>query len=97
MLLSDARPLLSRPNHLKVQLDHSISGHQHRREHYTNRARRKKRPRFNQHLQYSLKPEISAWEKILWRSGRPEYTLESTFVPSQRLVVPPQMITALSR
>ena len=46
-LLSDVRPLLSRPNHLKFQPNHSILGRQHRREYYTNRARRTKRARFN--------------------------------------------------
>ena len=57
-LLSDVRPLLSRPNHLKLQPDHSALGRQHRREECTNHARRTKRPRFNQHLQYCLKPEF---------------------------------------
>ena len=49
--LSDVRPLLSRPNHLKLQPDHSVLGRQHIRDYYTNHARRTKRPRFNQHLQ----------------------------------------------
>ena len=43
-LLSDVRPLLSRPNHFKLQLDHSALGRQHRREYYTNHARRTKNP-----------------------------------------------------
>ena len=92
-LLSDVRPLLSRPNHLKPQLDHAILGRQHRREHYTNHTRRTKQPRFNQHLQYSLKPKFPTWEKIFWDSRRQEYTFPSTSLPSQRLVVPPQAIT----
>ena len=95
--LSDVRPLLSRPNHLKLQLDHSALGRQHRREYYTNHARRTKRPRFNQHLQYCLKPEFCKWEIIFWDSKRQEYTIQSTSLPSQRLVVPPQAITALPR
>ena len=67
-LLSDVRPPRSRPNRLKYQLDHSILQRQHRREYYNNRARRTKRSRFNQHLQYSLKPEFSAW--VFWDSRR---------------------------
>ena len=38
--------------------DHSILGRQHRREYYTNHAGRTNWPRFNQHLQYCLKPEF---------------------------------------
>ena len=96
-LLSDVRPLLSRPNHLKLQPDHSALGRQHRREYYTNHTRRTKRPRFNQNLQYSLKHEFSTWEIIFWDSRRQEYTIQSTSLPSQRLVVPPQAITAFPR
>ena len=95
--LSDVRPLLSRPNHLKLQPDHSALRRQHRREYYTNHTRRTKRPRFNQHLQYSLKQEVSTWEIISWNSRRQEYTIQSTSLPSQRLVVPPQAITAFPR
>ena len=96
-LLSEIQPLLSRPSNLKIQPDHSTLGRQHRREYYTNRTRRTKRPRLNQHLQYSLKQEFSTWEIIFWDSPRQEYTIESTSLPSQRLVVPPQAITAFSR
>ena len=94
---SDVQPLLSRPNHLKLQPDHSALGRQHRRENYTNHALRTKRPRFNQHLQYRLKPEICKWEIIFWDSKRQEYTVQSTSLPSQQLVVPPEAITALPR
>ena len=66
-LLSDVRPLPSRPNHLKLQPDHSILERQHHRENYTNHARGTERPRFNQHLQYCLKPEFSTWEIIFLR------------------------------
>ena len=96
-LLSDVRPLLSRPNPFKFRLHHSILGRQHRREYYTNRARRTKRPRFNQHLQYSLKPEFSTREIVVWDSRLQEYTIQSTSLHSQRLVVLPQAITAHSR
>ena len=96
-LLSDVRPLLSRPNHLKLQPDNSALGRQHRREYYTNHTRRTKRPRFDQNLQYSLKHEFSTWEKIFWDSRRQEYTIQSTSLPSRRLVVPPQAITAFPR
>ena len=96
-LLSDVRPLLSRPNHQKNDQDHSALEREHRREIYTDRARRTKRRRFNQHLQYSLKPEFSTWRIVFWDNRRQEYTIQGTSLPSQRLVVPPQEITALSR
>ena len=96
-LLSDLRPLLSRPNHLKLQPDHSALGRQHRREYYRNHTRRTKRPRFNQNLIYSLKHEFSTWEINFWDSRRQEYTIQSTSLPSQRLVIPPQAITAFPR
>ena len=96
-LLSDVRPLLSRPNHLKFQSDHSTLGRKHRREYYTNHTRRTKQPSFNQHLQYSLIPEFSTWEIIFWDSRRQEYTIQSTSLPSQRLVISPKAITAFSR
>ena len=94
--LSDVRPLLSRPNQLKLQPDHATLGGQHRREYYTNHARRTKRPRFNQQLQYCLKPEFHTWEIIFWDGKRQEYTIQNTSLPSQRLVVPPQAITAIT-
>ena len=93
--LSDVRPLLSRPNQLKLRPDPAVLGRQHRREYYTNHARRTRRPRFNQQLQYCLKPEFCKWEIIFWDGKRQEYTIQNTYFPSQRLVVPPQAITAL--
>ena len=36
-------------------------------------------------------------KKVFWDSKRQEYTIQSTSLPSQRLVVPPQAITALPR
>ena len=93
--LSHVRPLLSWPNQLKLRPDPAVLGRQHRREYYTNHARRTKRPRFNQHLQYCLKPEFCKREKVLWDGKRQEYTSQSTSLPSQRLVVAPQAITAL--
>ena len=95
--LSDVRPLLSRPNQLKLQPTQSALGHQHRRKDYTNHAGRTKRPRFNQQLQYCFKPEFCKWEIKFWDGKRQEYTIQSTSLPSQRLVVPPQAITALPR
>ena len=95
--LSDVRPLLSRPNHLKLQPDQSALGRQHGRENYTNHAGRTKRPLFNQNLKYCLKPEFCKWEIIFWDGKRQEYTIQSTSLPSLRLVVPPQAITALPR
>ena len=93
--LSDVRPLLSRPNQLKLRPDPAALGRQHRRGYYTNHARRTKRPRFNHHLQYCLKPEFHTWEIIFWDGKRQEYTIQNTSPPSQRLVVPPQAITLL--
>ena len=94
-ILSDVRPLLSRPNQLKLRPDPAVLGRQHRREYYTNHARRTRRPRFNQQLRYCLKPEFCKWEIIFWDGKRQEYTIRNTSFPSQRLVVPPQAITAL--
>ena len=93
--LSDVRPLLSRPNQLKLRPDPAVLGRQHRRENYTNHARRTRRPRFIQQLQYCLKPEFCKWEIIFWDGKRQEYTIQNTYIPSQRLVVRPQAITAL--
>ena len=73
--LSDVRPLLSKPNHPKLQPDQSALGRQHRREYYTNHARRTKRPRCIQQLQYCLKPEFCKWEIIFWDGKRQEYTI----------------------
>ena len=95
--LSDVRLLLSRPNQLKLQPNQSALGRQHRREYYTNHASKTKPPRFNQQLQYCLKREFCKREIIFWDGKRQEYTIQSTSLPSQRLVVPPQAITALSR
>ena len=92
---SDVRTLLSRPNQIKLRPDSAVLGRQHRREYYTNHARRTRRPRFNQQLQYCLKPEFCKWEIIFWDGKRQEYTIQNTFLPSQRLIVPPQAITAL--
>ena len=93
--LSDVRPLLSRPNQPKLRPDPAVLGRQHCCEYYTNHARRTRRPRFNQQLQYCLQPEFCKWEIIFWDGKRQEYTIQNTSLPSQRLVVPPQAITAL--
>ena len=66
-------------------------------EYYTNRAGRVRRPQFNHHLRNSLESELSTWKIILFDSRRQEYTIQNTSLPSQRLVVPPQAIPALSR
>ena len=92
---SDVRPLLSRLNQLKLRPDPAVLGSQHRREYYTSHARRTRRPGFNQQLQYCLKPEFCKWEVILWDGKRQEYTIQNTYLPSQRLVVPPEAIIAL--
>ena len=81
---------------IKFQPDHPTLGGQHCREYYTNRARRTKRPQFNHHLQYNLILEFFKWEIVSWDSRHQDYTIQNTSVPSQRLVVSPQAITALS-
>ena len=48
------------------------------------------------HASISLKPEFSTWEIIFWDGRCQEYTIQRTSLPSQRLVVPPQAITAFS-
>ena len=96
-LLSDVRPLLSRLSHLRLQIHHFILGRQHRCEYYTNRARKIKRHRFNHHSHYSPKPKTSTWVKVLWFSGRQEFTLHNKSLPSQRLVVSTQALTSLPR
>ena len=68
--LSGVRPLLSRPNQVKLRPDPAVLGRQHRREYYTNHARRTRRLRFNQQLQYCLKPEFCKWEIIFWDGRR---------------------------
>ena len=96
-LLFDFLHLLWRPNHLKFQPNHSIFGRQHRREYYTNREGRTKGPSFSHHLHYNLKPVFFTWQIVFRDSRQQEYKSQNTFLPSQRLVVPPQAITALSR
>ena len=67
---------------------------QHKREHFAQLARAVKKPRFNPHLCYSLKPEYSSWKLIFWDSQQQEFTIQNTLLPTQRLVVPLCAITA---
>ena len=67
---------------------------QHRREYFASRARIVKKPRFNRHLPYKLKPEFSSWEIIYWDGTRQEFTIKNNSFPSQRIVVPLRAITA---
>ena len=67
---------------------------QHRREYFAQLARAVKKPRFNPHLCYSLKPENSSWKLIFWDSQQQEFTIQNTLLPTQRLVVPLCAITA---
>ena len=67
---------------------------QHRREHFASRARIVKKPRFNHHLLYKLKPEFSSWEIIYWDSAGQEFTIKNNSFPSQRIVVTLGAITA---
>ena len=67
---------------------------QHKREYFAQLARAVKKPRFNPHLCYSLKPEYSSWKLIFWDSQQQEFTIQNTVLPTQRLVVPRCAITA---
>ena len=67
---------------------------QHRREYFASRAGIIKKPRFNRHLHYKLKPEFSSWEIIYWDGTRQEYIIKNNSLPSQRIVVPLRTITA---
>ena len=89
-------PSVSRPKHPNPK-NHAKSKalyKQHRREHFAPRARIVKKPRFNRHLPYKLKPEFSSWEIIYWDSARQEFTIKNNSLPSQRIVVPLRAITA---
>ena len=90
------RPLASHPRHSNSQQSSkSVALYkQHRREHYASRARIVKKPRFNRHLPYKLKPEFSSWEIIYWDGTRQEFTIKNNSFPSQRIVVPLRAITA---
>ena len=92
----NTRPSVSRPIHSNPQ-NHAKSValyKQHRREHFASRARIVKKPRFNRHLPYTLKPEFSSWEIIYWDSARQEFTIKNNSLPSQRIVVPLRAISA---
>ena len=67
---------------------------QHRREHFASWARIVKKPQFNRHLPYKLKPEFSSWEIIYWDGTRQEFTIKNNSFPSQRIVVRLRAITA---
>ena len=67
---------------------------QHKREYFAQLARAVKKPRFNPHLCYSLKPEYSSWKLIFWDRQQQEFTIQNTLLPTQRLVVPLCAITA---
>ena len=92
----NTRPSVSRPRNSNPQ-NHAKSValyKQHRREHFASRARVVKKPRFNRHLPYKLKPEFSSWEIIYWDSTRQEFTIKNNSLPSQRIVVPLRAISA---
>ena len=89
-------PSVSRPRHPNPQ-NHAKSAtlyKQNRREHFASRARIVKKPRFNRHLPYKLKPEFSSWEIIYWDSARQEFTIKNNSLPSLPIVVPLRAITA---
>ena len=92
----NVRPFASRPRHSNSQ-NHGKSValyKQHRRENFASRARIVKKPRFNRHLPYKLKPEFSSWEITYWDSTRQEFTIRNNSLHSQRIVVPLRAIAA---
>ena len=90
------RSVASRPRHHNSQNNaKSVALYkQHRGEYFDSRARIVKKPRFNRHLPYKLKPEFSSWEIIYWDGTRQEFTIKNNSFPSQRIVVPLRAITA---
>ena len=90
------RPATSRPRHANSQNNaKSVALYkQHRREYFASRARIVKKPRFNRHLPYKLKPEFSSWEIMYWDGTWQEFTIKNNSFPSQRIVVPLRAITA---
>ena len=92
----NVRPTTLRPRHAQSQNNaKSVALYkQHRREYFASRARIVKKPRFNCHLPYKLKPEFSSWEIIYWDSTRQEFTIKNNPFPSQRFVVPLRAVTA---
>ena len=82
----NVRPLAPRPRHSNSQ-HHAKSVtlyKQHRREQFAYRARVVKKPRFNRHWPYKLKPEISSWEKQYWDSTRQEFTIRNNSTISRK-------------
>ena len=67
---------------------------QHKQEYFAQLARAVKKPRFNPHLYYSLKPEYSSGKLIFWDSQQREFTIQNTLLPTHWLVVPLCAITA---
>ena len=67
---------------------------QHKREYFAQLARAVKKPRFNPLLCYSLKPEYSSWNLVFWDNQQQEFTIQTTLLPTQRLVVPLCAFTA---
>ena len=92
----NVRPTTLRPRHAQPQNNaKSVALYkQHRREYFASRARIVKKPRFNRHLHYKLKPEFSSWEIIYWDSTRREFTIKNNSFPSQRIVVPLRAVSA---
>ena len=90
------RSVASQPRHPNPQNNaKSVALYkQHRREYFASRARIVKKPRFNRHLPYKLKPEFSSWEITYWDGTRQEFTIKNNSFPSERIVVPLRAVTA---
>ena len=89
------RPVASRPKHANPQNNAKYVAlyKQHRREYFVSRARIVKKPQFNRHLPYRIKPEFSSWQIVYWDGTRQEFTIKNTSLPSQRIVVPLRAVT----
>ena len=85
-----------RPNHKRRHnnINEFPLEKQRRREYFSNKAKRVRKPGFNQDLNYQLRPQFSNWRIIFWDTNRQEYTIENPSLKGQRLTVPLKAITA---
>ena len=93
----DCSPVLSRPNQFKHRTETAnlVNSRQNRREQVAPKPTAIIRPRTYSRPRYSLNPEFDSWEIVFWDNQRKELTIKNTFLPSQRLVVPQQVVTIL--
>ena len=95
---TDSSSVLSRPNQFKHRAETAnlVNNRKHRREYSDPKPTAIIRPRINSRLRHGLKPEFDSWETIFWDKQRKELTIQSTSLPSQRLLAPQQDVTSPS-